>query len=83
MATVSFAEIERTASWAGDVRINLFRLGAIVIFYGHHVFAHFVLRESAPLGAEYHRRVPLVVLAWAASVLWLYLALRRPWSPPG
>jgi hypothetical protein len=78
-----WADARRLEGWAGEARVNLVRLAAIVLFYGHHLVNMFVLGEDPSLTAGYHSRVTLLMLAWAGSVAAIHLCLVRRWLPPG
>jgi hypothetical protein len=79
----SWRDAQRLEAWAGEVRVNLIRLAAIVAFYGHHLLNVFVLsRNDASLRGTYHATVTVLVLAWSLAALALHFCLTRRWVPP-
>jgi hypothetical protein len=78
-----WADARRIEAWAGEVRVNLIRLAALVAFYGHHLVNVYLINDDPSLRGTYHVRVTLLVLAWAVGVLALHLCLSRRWVPPG
>jgi hypothetical protein len=78
-----WADVQRLEGWAGEVRVNLIRLAAIVAFYGHHLIHAFVLSADPSVRGRYHAAVTAAVLAWGALVLLLYVCLSRRWVPAG
>jgi hypothetical protein len=74
-------DARRLEAWAGEVRVNLVRLAALIVFYGHHlVNVYLVGDESA--GGSYHVAVTALVFAWSVEVLVLYFGLAQRWLPP-
>jgi hypothetical protein len=76
-----WSDAQRLEGWAGEIRVNLVRLAALLIFYGHHLFNVFIVRDAS-ITPAYHRAVTALVLAWSAEVLLLYFCLARRWVPP-
>lgn len=70
----------RMEAWAGELRVNLFRLVAIAAFYGHHLVNAFILKAELPPG--YHLTVTGIAVAWTAAALVLHSGLLRRWNPP-
>jgi len=66
--------------WAGEVRVNLFRLIAIGAFYLHHLVDYYWLRAEAP--RNYHLVVSGIAGTWALGAWILHLCLARQWNPP-
>ena len=61
-----WADARRLEAWAGEVRVNLIRLVAVLAFYGHHLVNIFVIRDDPSLqGARDRLRNPL---AWRYGV---------------
>jgi len=73
---------QRLESLAGEVRVNLIRLVALVAFYGHHLVNVFLIRDNPSLQGAYHVVVTCLVLAWALAVLVIHYCLMRRWVPP-
>jgi hypothetical protein len=76
-----WADAQRLEGWAGEVRVNLIRLAALVVFYGHHLLNVYFFQDESARGA-YHAAVTALVLAWSAEVVGLYFSLARRWVPP-
>jgi hypothetical protein len=76
-----WADARRIEAWAGEVRVNLVRLVAIVAFYGHHLVNLYLYRDDPVFTGPYHAGVTALVLAWALAVVVLYLGLSRRWLP--
>jgi hypothetical protein len=84
MSDDRWAEERRLEAWAGEVRVNLMRAAALVIFYGHHLLDVYVYgRDASTETAVFHAEVTAIVLAWTGAVVVLHLALARRWVPPG
>jgi hypothetical protein len=79
---IRWADARRIEAWAGEVRVNLIRLAAIVAFYGHHLVNVYLFRDDLEIAGRFHASVTALVLAWAAEVLVLHLCLTRRWLPP-
>jgi hypothetical protein len=75
-------DLRRVEAWAGEARVNLIRLVAIVAFYGHHLLNVFVFSGDQALRGRFHAVVTLVVVAWGATVGILYYFLSRRKVPP-
>lgn len=78
-----WADARRIEAWAGEVRVNLIRLAAIVVFYGYHLINVFLVPGNETLRGAYHATVTTLVMAWAAAVMLLYFCLSRRYVPPG
>jgi hypothetical protein len=74
---------QRLEGLAGEVRVNLLRLAALVAFYGHHLVNVFLIGDDPSLRGRYHAVVTTLVLAWALVVLVVHFCLVRRWLPPG
>ncbi len=73
--------IERTEGWAGECRVNLMRLLAILALYGQHL-ANFYWFQDGDIDDAFHVRVTMLVLSWSVVVAAVYFALRRGWAHP-
>src|SRR5262249_48048014 len=62
--------------------VNLIRLAALLVFYGHHLLNVYVFGEDPSVGGRFHVAVTALVLVWAGAVLALHLCLSRRWVPP-
>ncbi|MGH7174498.1 MAG: hypothetical protein ACRELF_03885 [Gemmataceae bacterium] len=78
----SWNAAQRLEGLAGEVRVNLIRLVALVAFYGHHLVNVFLIRDDPSLKGAYHTVVTTLVLAWALAVLIIHYCLMRRWIPP-
>lgn len=79
---MQWEDARRIEAWAGEVRVNLIRLVAILGFYGHHLVNVYLLRDDPTIAGRFHAAVTALVLAWSAMVLALYFCLSRRWVPP-
>src|SRR5262249_16363090 len=71
-------DARRVEGWAGEVRVNLVRLAAVLLFYGYHLLNVYLSRDDPALAGTYHVSVTALVMVWSVGVaaLWLYLARR-------
>jgi hypothetical protein len=76
-----WADARRIEGFAGEVRVNLIRLAAIVGFYAHHLLNVFLIQDDPSLTGSYHIAVTVLVMAWACAVLALHYCLTRRWVP--
>ncbi len=72
---------QRVEAWAGEVRVNLIRLVAIAVFFGHHLLNRYVFHIAMPAG--YHAAVAAIAVGWILAALAFHTALSRRWNPPG
>lgn len=83
MESDRWADARRLEAWAGEVRVNLIRLAAIIAFYGHHLLNVYGLhRDDASIQGTFHTAVTALIVAWTGSVLALHYCLARRWVPP-
>jgi hypothetical protein len=75
--SASWEAARRIESWAGEIRVNRLRLAAIIVFYVRHLIDIYVNPQNRSFSGRYHLWVTLIVLAWAALVLWLHWALSQ------
>ncbi|MCI0465261.1 MAG: hypothetical protein L0Z62_50710 [Gemmataceae bacterium] len=80
-ADTRWEDARRVEGWAGEVRVNVVRLAALLVFYGHHL-VNFGLIGDETVTPAYHAAVTALVLAWAAAILVLHLCLSRRYVPP-
>ena len=80
-ATENRVAIERMESWAGECRVNVIRLLAILILYGQHL-ANFYWFRDGGIDDSFHVRVTILVLSWSVVVAAVYFVLRRGWAHP-
>ena len=72
---------QRLEGLAGEARVNLIRLVALVAFYGHHLVNVFLIGDDPSLKGDYHVVVTSLVLAWSLAVLVIHYCLMRRWIP--
>ena len=72
----------RPEAWAGEIRVNLIRLAAIVLFYGRHLIEWFLAAANAPIRGRYHLAVTGLVLLWTVLALLLHGWLSRRYFEP-
>src|SRR5678815_6052306 len=73
----SWEAARRIESWAGEIRVNRLRLAAIIVFYVRHLVDIYVNPQNRQFSGRYHLFVTLIVLGWAALVLYLHWALSQ------
>ncbi|HLG41934.1 MAG TPA: hypothetical protein VI643_01120, partial [Planctomycetota bacterium] len=74
-------DAQRIEAWAGEIRVNVLRIAAILAFYGHHLLNVYVFADPGITG-DYHASVTALAIAWTASAMFLHFALSRRWVPP-
>src|SRR3954452_25093099 len=72
----------RVEGWAGETRVNVLRLLAILLFYGRHLIDVFLSPADSPARGHYHVVVTAIAVAWAAAAVVLHVWLSRRWLPP-
>jgi hypothetical protein len=80
MSEDRWADACRLEAWAGEVRVNLLRTVALIVFYGHHLIN--VWAGDPTLTPQYNATVTAVVFAWVLAVFVLHVCLSRRWVPP-
>jgi hypothetical protein len=81
MRAERWEDIRRLEAWAGEVRVNLIRAVALVVFFAYHLLqVHFL--DPAMRGSRFDVVVTMVVLTWALGVAVLHTCLSRRWMPP-
>jgi hypothetical protein len=70
----------RLEAWAGEVRVNLLRAGALIVFYAHHLIN--VWTGDPTLTPAYNAAVTAIVFAWVLAVFVLHVCLSRRRVPP-
>jgi hypothetical protein len=82
LAPDPWASAQRIEGWAGEERVNLIRLGSLLVFYGQHLLNVYLFRDDPSIQGDYHAAVTALMLAWAAEVLGVHYCLSRRWVPP-
>jgi len=80
MADTTWEDARRLEAWAGEIRVNLIRCVALVLFYANHLLNVYLASEDSARG-RFHAAVTAVVLAWAIGILVLHACLSRRWVP--
>src|SRR5262249_33463678 len=75
-------DAQRIEGWAGEIRVNLIRLAALLISHGHPLVNVFLIQDDPSVRGDYHAAVTALVLAWAVAILVVHLCLSRRWVPP-
>jgi hypothetical protein len=74
---------DRTAveRWAGEARVNLVRLTALIAFYAYHLFDVYQNRDNPAYTPDYRAAVAAVAFGWAGVVVVAHAWLRRGQTP--
>jgi hypothetical protein len=78
----AWADAQRLEGWAGEVRVNLIRIAALIAFYGHHLINVYLIRDDPSLRGEFHLTVTIITAAWAVAAFLLYWFLTHRRVPP-
>jgi len=82
MPTPPFAAgVLRAEAWAGEARVNLVRVVALIGFYGHFLYQVGIQRAEAPPPPQYVEAVTALVVAWGCLIVGVHVALGRRWLP--
>src|SRR5947208_4594601 len=81
MNALSWTDAQRLEGWAGEIRVNLIRLVALIAFCGNHLVNVFLWHDEAAAG-RYHVAATALALLWGVEVTALYFCLSRRWVPP-
>jgi hypothetical protein len=74
---LNWADTSRVEAWAGELRVNLVRMIALVIFYARHLIEYWLGGSGSPFRGVYHARVTWIVIAWAVMAIIMHLRLSR------
>ncbi len=77
-----WSDARRVEAWAGEARVNVIRLAALLAFYANHLVNVYVW-DDASAGGSFHSSVTALVLGWSLAVLGVYVCLSRRWLVPG
>jgi hypothetical protein len=75
-------DASRVEAWAGEIRVNVVRVLAIVLFYGRHLIEVMLSPPDAPIRGAFHVRVTVLVITWATMAAIVHLLLMRRQYPP-
>jgi hypothetical protein len=78
MAELSrWADAQRVEGFVGTARVNLIRLIAVLVFYGHHLFYVFQAHHP-PAGSDlFHLSATALVVAWSGAIIALGFCLKK------
>jgi hypothetical protein len=83
MSDDRWADVRRLEAWAGEVRVNLIRAIAVVVFYGTHLLDVYVYgRDRSPEAMAYHAEATAIALGWMVAIFLLHGCLTRRFVPP-
>ena len=82
MADTKWEDASRLEAWTGELRVNLIRSIALVVFYANHLVDVSTRSERTDAGGTFHAAVTAIVLAWAVGILILHICLARRFLPP-
>ncbi|HWB55117.1 MAG TPA: prolipoprotein diacylglyceryl transferase family protein [Tepidisphaeraceae bacterium] len=77
IALERWQSVQSLEGWAGEVRLNLIRLAAILIFYVRHLAELFASPPNSPIRGTFHAQVTALVIIWLLEVAILHWQLRR------
>jgi hypothetical protein len=78
-----WVDARRLEAWAGEVRVNLIRTLALIVFYAHHLLnVYYLSSDDQSLRGKFHSSVTVVVVAWSMAAFTLFVCLSRRWVPP-
>lgn len=73
----SWPDAQRLESWAGELRVNMIRLLALLLFYGRHLIEYWLAAPDAPVRGAYHTRITWLCMFWAGAAIVLHVRLLR------
>ncbi len=77
----NWLDTQRLEAWAGEIRVNLIRILALVLFYGRHLVEYFIAPGDAAVRRAYHERITWLCLIWAGAAAALHMRLIRRQVP--
>jgi hypothetical protein len=80
-AGAPWADARRLEGWAGEVRVNLVRVAAILAFYAYHLLNVYVFRDDPTLVGPFHVATTALTVAWSilAFAVYYLLSNRAVW----
>jgi hypothetical protein len=78
----TWADARRLEAWAGEARVNLLRVAALLVFYGYHLLNVYVFRADPTVAGRFHVAATALVVSWAIMAFVIYFILSRRWVPP-
>jgi len=83
MDTSELTDLERSEAWGGEIRVNLVRLVAIVLFYGRHLIEVMLSPAGSAVRGRYHLAVTMLVVVWTFECVvlhrWLTQRIYADW----
>src|SRR4051812_7027311 len=73
----SWLDARRIEAWAGELRVNVFRLIAILVFYARHLIEYLMAAPGDPVRGTYHLRITAVCVLWSAAAIVLHAMLTK------
>lgn len=67
-------------SWAGEARVNLIRVVAILVFYANHLLNVYVYGDPSAAGS-FHRAATYLTVSWAILAFVIFYLLSRRQAP--
>lgn len=83
MTNTRWDDVRRLEAWAGEARVNLVRVAALIGFYGQHLLTLYVFRDDPTVDLTFHKAVTALVMMWALLVVAVQLTTSRRWMPAG
>jgi hypothetical protein len=78
----AWADARRLEEWAGEARVNLVRVAAVLAFYAHHLLNVYVFRDDPTIVGPFHAAATALTVAWAIVAFAVYYLLsHRQVSP--
>jgi hypothetical protein len=82
IADTTWVDARRPEAWAGELRVNLIRAVALVVFYASHLLNVYVWTDDPEARGAFHAVVTAAVLAWTVAILLLNVFLTRRFVSP-
>jgi hypothetical protein len=81
MADTKWEDARRLEAWAGELRVNLIRSIALVVFYANHLLNVYLWTDDPAARGSFHAAVTAIVLTWAVGIMLLHVCLMRHFLP--
>jgi hypothetical protein len=82
LSSDAWVDARRLEGWAGEARVNLIRVAALLVFYGHHLLNVYVFQDDPSLRGRFHFSVSALALSWSVMAFVVFYCLARRWAPP-
>jgi hypothetical protein len=80
MSQARWEDARRLESWAGEMRVNMLRTLAVLVFYIYHLVNFYLLRDTSITDA-YHVQVTAIFFLWGVLCFALYHTLINRYVP--